>query len=101
MGKVTRPSSYGKRFLPLLFSSRKIHRICFLGRDGFNLLVVVILTNGESYLVRDGPMRWWANLNTAMVRGTPPDWNLAEQQPWRKVLTNFRAGGIVMITAHP
>merc|ERR1712029_294104 len=72
--KVTRPSRYGKRFLPLLFRSRKIHRICFLGRDGCNFAVVVILTDGQSFLVRDGPNRWWANLDTAMIREPPPNW---------------------------
>merc|ERR1712029_569165 len=88
--KVTRPSSYAKRFLPLLFNSRKVHRICFMGKDGFNFVVIVILIDGRSYLVRDGPTRWWANLDTAMVRGPPPNWDLGQRQPWKTIFENFR-----------
>merc|ERR1712051_87781 len=88
--KVTRPSKYGKRFLPLLYADKLLHRICFLSTDNDRTVVVIILVDGTSYLVRDGNTRWWSNLNSAMVRRPPPNWEINQSHPWRDIIVGFR-----------
>jgi hypothetical protein len=80
---------YTSRFLPALYREKTVHRIVFVELDHWERAVLVVKTNGDSYLLSDSnEWRWWKCLRGARLRKSE-GWNNVDDTLWKVVIANF------------